>query len=83
VDNWSLVRALTLGVCFCLFAAKTATQYLIRALYQGRAEEEIRRNYNQNFEYYLDRFSFVDMPPWWNEPLEPFRNRFFVGGGSI
>lgn len=64
MDNWSLVRALALGVCFCLFAAKTAPQYLNRALYQGRAEEEIRRNYNQNFEYYLDRFSFVDMPPW-------------------
>ncbi|MEN8129831.1 MAG: hypothetical protein ABFS45_06475 [Pseudomonadota bacterium] len=43
----------------------------------------MRRNFEQDTEYYLDRFSFVDLPPWWNERLEPFRNRFFVAGGSV
>jgi hypothetical protein len=72
-----------LATCLSLFAASSPAQYLNRALYQGRGEEDVRRNFNQDIEYYLDRFSFVDMPPWWNERLEPFRNRFDVVGGSV
>ena len=83
MNNGLLVHAVALGLCLCLFAEIAFAQYLNRALYLGRGEEEVRRNYNQDFEYYLDRFSFLDMPPWWNERLEPFRNRFFAGGGSV
>lgn len=43
----------------------------------------MRRNFVQDTEYYLDRYSFVDLPPWWNERLEPFRNRLFGAGGSV
>ena len=78
-----LVRALALALCLSLFATSATAQYINRALYQGSGEEEIRRNFNQDIEYYLDRFSFIDLPPWWNDRLELFRNRILGVGGSV
>ena len=66
-----------------LLAAAAPAQYLNRAVYLGSAEESVRRDFEQDAGYFMDRFSYVDLPPWWNDPLDPFRNRLMATGGSV
>lgn len=72
----------------CLFALvalspDAAAQYLNRALWLGDELESVRRDYPQGADYFIDRASYVDVPPWWSTTLDPFTDRLFVAGGSV
>jgi hypothetical protein len=59
-------------------------QFLNRAVWLGRGNEFVRRDYEQGVEYFLDRFSYVDLPPWWRPlTLDPFGDRLMLTGGSV
>jgi hypothetical protein len=72
-----------IGLLLLASSAALPAQFLNRAIYLGDQREGMRRDYSQNVEYFLDRSSYVDLPPWWNERLEPFRNRILGIGGSV
>jgi len=74
----------------CWLAAATlalspsaAAQFLNRALWLGDDLEGVRRDYPQGADYFIDRASYVDVPPWWYATLDPFTNRLSVAGGSV
>ena len=55
-----------------------------RAIWLGFEEEGLGRDYVQDAEYFIDRASYVDTPPWWQAgSLDPFRNRVSIAGGSV
>jgi hypothetical protein len=62
----------------CLFAVVAlspgaAAQYLNRALWLGDELESVRRDYPQGADYFIDRASYVDAPPWWSRRSTPSR----------
>ena len=67
-----------------LLAMPAHAQLLNRAIWLGSEEEGLRRDYTQDAEYFVDRASYVDAPPWWRaDSLDPFRNRVAIAGGSV
>ena len=38
-------------------------QFLNRAIYLGDQRQGMRRDYSRNVEYFLDRFSYVELTP--------------------
>ena len=72
------------ALCLALFATPAGAQFINRATWLGDEDEPFVRDYAQDEEYFMDRFSYVDAPPWWfGEDRDPFRNRLFVAGGSV
>ena len=68
---------------FAAFAlAPLRAQFVNRAAWLGGDEEGVRRNFPQGTEYYLDRFSYVVLPPWWEAGLPAFGNRIDYRLGS-
>jgi hypothetical protein len=65
-----------------LAAAPLRAQFVNRAAWLGGDEEGVRRDFPQGTEYYLDRFSYVVVPPWWDAGLPAFGNRIDYRLGS-
>lgn len=64
-------------------AGSAGAQLLNRAIWLG-SEEGLRRTYRQDAEYFIDRASYVDAPPWWRAgPIDPFQSRVSFSGGSV
>lgn len=57
-------------------------QFLNRAAWLGGDAEGVRRDLAQGTEYYLDRFSYAVVPPWWEDGLPAFGNRVDYRLGS-
>ncbi len=75
---------LGLVASLALLSPSAEAQYINRALWLGDEEDPFRRDYDQDAEYFVNRWSFVDRPPWWRgETLDPFGNRLFLAGGSV
>jgi len=65
-------------------ATPAHAQFLNRALWLGLDEEGARRSFRQDAEYFIDRASYVDAPPWWRDgSADPFRNRVSIAAGSV
>lgn len=64
-------------------AAPAAAQFVNRATWLGVDEEQIRTDYERGVEYYMDRASYVVLPPWWNRGLPRFEDRAWYTGGSV
>lgn len=85
----STVRACTVRLALCvatltLLATPARAQFMNRALWLGFEDEGLRRDYRQDAEYFIDRASYVDAPPWWRaDTLNPFSNRVSIAGGSV
>lgn len=75
------MRLPSLAVPF-LLAAPTTAQFVNRAVWLGFEEEGVRRNFAQGTEYFLDRFSYVVVAPWWERGLPNFGNRVDYRLGS-
>lgn len=75
------MRLPSLAVLFLLAAPATA-QFVNRAVWLGFEEEGVRRNFAQGTEYFLDRFSYVVVAPWWERGLPNFGNRVDYRLGS-
>ncbi len=71
------------GLAFALTPALAPAQFLNRAVWLGSEEESVRRDFEQGTEYFLDRFSYVVTPPWWDRGLRRFENRAQVRLGSV
>lgn len=63
-------------------AGELAAQHLNRAAWLGTTEEGVRRDFAQGTEYFLDRFSYVVVAPWWERNLPTFGNRVDYRLGS-
>jgi hypothetical protein len=74
----NLARLLVPALCT---GALTA-QFVNRAAWLGTEEEGVRRNFEQGTEYFLDRFSYVVAPPWWDPGLTRFDERIDLRFGS-
>lgn len=66
-----------------LTTAPAAAQYLNRAAWLGIEEEGIRRDFSQGSEYFLDRFSYVSLPPWMERGLPRFADGIDYRMGSV
>ncbi|MFT6079815.1 MAG: hypothetical protein ACJAQZ_001874 [Planctomycetota bacterium] len=66
-----------------LLAASACGQFLNRAVWLGSEEEGMRRNFTQGREYFLDRMSYVDSPPWWDRGLQRFGDEVQFRIGSV
>jgi hypothetical protein len=64
------------------FAAAAPAQFVNRAAWLGLEEEGVRREFAQGTEYFLDRLSYVELPPWWERGLPRFRDQFTYRVGS-
>ncbi len=80
-------RAVHLALCvasLALLATPARAQFMNRAIWLGFEDEGLRRDYRQDAEYFIDRASYVDAPPWWRaDSLNPFSNRVSIAGGSV
>ncbi len=63
-------------------APRAGAQFINRAVYLGPGEEGVRRDFDQNEEYFLNRFSYMH-PPWWVENLDPFLDGVDYALGSV
>ncbi|MBL9077027.1 MAG: hypothetical protein JNL08_05965 [Planctomycetes bacterium] len=70
-------------VCLCLAAAPLTAQYVNRATWLGVGEEGVRRDFRQDPQYFLDRFSFTVLPPWWDRGLPRFGDGMRYALGSV
>lgn len=75
------IRLPSLAVLF-LFAVPATAQFVNRAVWLGFEEEGMRRHFAQGTEYFLDRFSYVVVAPWWERGLPNFGNRVGYRLGS-
>lgn len=66
-----------------LAAAPSPAQFVNTAAWLGSEQEEVRRNFRQGTEYFLDRLSYVVTPPWWERGLPRFDDRLDYRVGSI
>jgi hypothetical protein len=65
-----------------VLAAELPAQFVNRATWLGLDEESVRREFAQGPEYYLDRFGYVVLPPWWERGLPRFEDRVTYRLGS-
>lgn len=76
-------HALHLFLAASAIAPAAPCQFMNRALWLGE-DEGLRRDYRQDEDYFIDRASYVDAPPWWRAgSLDPFVNRVSIAGGSV
>jgi hypothetical protein len=73
--SWSVVAAGAL-------AAAAPAQFVNRAAFLGVENESVRRDFRQGTEYFLDRFSYVVTPPWWDPDLRRFHDHVAYRVGS-
>jgi len=72
-----------IAVLSCLGStAELPAQYFNRAAFGGVEDEGFRRDFAIGNEYFLDRFSVVVPPPWWQRGLPWFADRFEYRLGS-
>lgn len=74
-----LLHAL-LGAGCC---AALPAQFVNRATWLGVEAETTRRDFRQGTEYYLDRASYVALPPWWDRGLPRFHDQAWYRFGSV
>jgi len=67
-------RTLRLLLLHGLLTAPAFAQFVNRATWLGSADEDVRRDFAQGSDYFLDRASYVLTPPWWNPGLQCFQN---------
>ncbi len=58
-------------------------QFLNRATWLGVEREGIRSDFRRGVEYFMDRASYVVLPPWWNRGLPRFHDQLSYRGGSV
>ncbi len=66
-----------------LLAAPAPAQFVNRAVWLGFDGEGVRRQFRQGTEYWLDRTSYVSLPPWWDADLDPWGDRVDYRFGSV
>lgn len=76
------MKQLLPAILACL-ALPAQAQYLNRAIWLGSDVEDIRRDYEQGKEYFMDRWATVSPGPWHRPNLDPFVNRLYAAGGSV
>lgn len=74
--------AVALAVVAAGLAGDLRAQFVNRAVWLGAADEGVRRDFAQGTEYFLDRFSYVVVAPWWERDLPTFGNRVDYRLGS-
>lgn len=77
------MRPLLLVSAVAALVPAAAGQVLNRAVWLGSESEGVRRDYKQGVEYFVDRASYVDLPPWWRPELDPFADGLSVASGSV
>ena len=79
-----ILRFSRLLASLALLAGPVHAQFINRAVWLGDERESFRRDYGQDAEYFLNRASYVDQPPWWfTGTRDPFRNQLSVAAGSV
>ena len=77
------MRILLAIAAIVALVAGASAQFINRATWLGEDEEGIRRNFEQGNEYFIDRLSYVIVPPWWDRGLQRFGNEVQYRFGSI
>lgn len=67
-----MTRRFALSILTAALAAPAGAQFVNRAVFLGLDSEGLRRNYEQNASYFMDRDSYVRLPPWALATLDPF-----------
>lgn len=75
-----MLRALLFLTCA---TTPLAAQFVNRATWLGVEDEGVRRDFGQGTEYFLDRLSYVVLPPWWDRGLDRFGNGVRYRLGSV
>ncbi|MCR9246550.1 MAG: hypothetical protein NXI31_16070 [bacterium] len=66
-----------------VLAAPAVGQFINRAAWLGIEEEGIQPGFRRGPEYYLDRMSYVVLPPWWRRGLPLFQDQVYYRVGSV